>query len=125
MAQSPATTMSESNFKGAGSLNIFTHSMACFSALVNSVRRLSDVLGCPAHCLAKFNSGIKMSMTTTSGCSCSAKTIAARPLSASPMTSISGCALISTFNPSRNISWSSAKRILNIVVINQTHNRRI
>src|SRR5215217_7551232 len=61
-----------------------------------------------------LSSGMEMSMTTTSGCNSCARAIAARPSSASPTTSMSGCALTSDFSPSRSITWSSANTILSV-----------
>src|SRR4051812_28517632 len=63
-----------------------------------------------------FISGIEMSITTTSGRSSRAFASAAHPSSASPTTSMSGCALTSDFSPSRSITWSSANTIRKVLM---------
>src|SRR5436305_10747641 len=61
-----------------------------------------------------FSSGIETSMTTTSGLSSLAFSKAALPLSASPTTDMSACALTSDLNPSRMTVWSSAKKMRSV-----------
>src|ERR1051326_2943982 len=58
-----------------------------------------------------FRSGIEMSRMITSGCSSLTLCRVKRPLSASPITSMSACALTSDFNPARMTVWSSAKKM--------------
>src|SRR5579875_2172376 len=55
-------------------------------------------------------SGMATSISTTSGLSFCARSMASRPLAASPITSISECAERMSFNPCRTMVWSSASR---------------
>src|ERR1700722_9043989 len=64
-----------------------------------------------------FSSGMATSITTTSGCSCSASSTASRPLPASPTICISGCVSRIKRKPLRTMAWSSARRIFNMLRI--------
>src|ERR1035437_9427922 len=58
-----------------------------------------------------------MSIRTMSGSSWVASDIATSPLSASPMTSMSGCAFTRSLMPVRTVLWSSARRTRNFFSI--------
>src|SRR5437868_714960 len=59
---------------------------------------------------------METSITTTSGSSVCAQLTAVKPSLASPTTSMSGCALISSLMPSRTVSWSSAIMIRRLLM---------
>src|SRR5258708_2340289 len=59
---------------------------------------------------------METSSTTTSGRSCATCSQAAWPSPASPVTSMSGWALMRDFNPSRTTAWSSARKTCSLVM---------
>jgi len=56
--------------------------------------------------------GIRMSITTTSGCTSCTSRSASAPEPACPATSMSGASVITITSPARISGWSSANRTL-------------
>src|SRR5688572_11499112 len=105
IADSFATTPRTPSFKARGI------SARCSAAVSRMMRVVV-----PASCSWRATSrpdcpGIATSSNTMSGCSFPISAITSGPLPASPTTRSSGSASRSRRNPSRNIAWSSARRM--------------